>query len=466
MTGISRQNRICQSFNHAEAYDEAASMQRYVARQLFERIKTAQAQHQPARILELGCGTGFLTTLLAAHWPDAEIIATDFAPQMVQRMQARLGERVTGHVMDAAAPDVEGSFDIICGSLVFQWLDNPQAVLLHLEKMLKPGGRLFFSTLTQGTFEEWQQACTSEHSVGTPDYPTLAALQSCRPALCAGSWEGACYIQPFNSARAFLHHLSQTGACVPVAGYKPLQPAALRQAMNRFEAGGCAISWHIAYGCFQRPVRAGVFVTGTDTGVGKTFISACLVKAWSALYWKPLQSGLADEPGDTLTVTELAGADAASCLPSVGAFQASLSPEAAARAEGAEIDPASLVLPLAENDRPLVVEGAGGLMVPVTDRLMICDLIVRWALPVVVVARSGLGTLNHTLLTLEALRNRGVAIAGVVLNGPPDEDNCRVIEEKGRVRILAQVPHQSVVSAETVAEASRKLPSWSDVSPF
>jgi malonyl-CoA O-methyltransferase len=204
-----------------------------------------------------------------------------------------------------------------------------------------------------------------------------------------------------------------------------------------------------------------VFVTGTDTGVGKTLVSACLVRRWQAIYWKPLQSGLADEAGDTSTVAHLA--QGAECLPPAGAFQASLSPQAAAEAEGAHVSRAQLALTEVEDGRLLVVEGAGGVMVPATDELMMLDLAAIWGLPVVLVARSGLGTLNHTLLSLQVLRSRGVAVAGVVLNGPPNPANSRTIAQLGKVRILAEVGHMPALSPASVAEAAATFPAWEAV---
>ncbi len=459
-----RQARIQHSFDAAEEYDAAAVLQRVAGRRLFEILRARLAGRTPQRILEVGCGTGFLTQMLHEAWPEAELIATDLAPRMLERARMRVGEGVQFGVMDAAQPGVVRPFDLICGNLVFQWLDDPQAALQTLADLLAAGGVIAVSTLLDGTFEEWGRACTTEGVVAaTPSYPSAQTVQRWRPGLCAGQWTTECCVQSFESGLAFVRHLKDTGASVPREGGKALSSAELRRVMMRFEQVGAMATWHLAYGCFQRPQRAGVFVTGTDTGVGKTLTSACLVHAWKALYWKPLQSGLADEAGDTATVMTLSGCQPDACLSPAGAYQASLSPLAAARAEGAEIDPARLALPLQEPDHPMVVEGAGGLMVPATGTLMMVDLAEHWGLPVVLVARSGLGTLNHTLLSLEVLRARGLTVAGVVLSGPLNPDNCKTIQEKGQVRILAELPQQDEITAQSVAELSRLLPSWSDL---
>jgi len=228
---------------------------------------------------------------------------------------------------------------------------------------------------------------------------------------------------------------------------------------------GLTVTHHLAYGTFRKdgaPPR-GVFVTGTDTGVGKTLVSACLVRAWGAAYWKPLQTGIADEPGDTPTVAELAGLSKDRLHPPAYAFQAPLAPLPAAALEGASVNVDGLTLP--DSDRPLVVEGAGGLMVPVTEEVFIIDLIARLSLPVVLVARSTLGTINHTLLSLEALRARRIPVAGVVLNGPPNPGNREAIERFGQVRVLAEIPTLPHLDATAVAEVAARIPSFEVLFP-
>lgn len=457
-----RAARICKSFDAAEKYDQAATVQRVAARELFQRIQTSMVGKSPLRILEIGCGTGLLTEYLHACWPEAEILATDFAPNMLARAKMRLGEAVSYHQMDAAAPDVSGPFDVICGNLIMQWLPEPEKVLRNLAGLLAPDGVFAVSTLLDGTFAEWKQACQQEgRQAATPVYPELADAQSWRPAAFSGGWAEQDIVQAFADGMDFVRHLKATGASTPREGAVPLSAVQLRRVALRFQQAGCAVTWRVGYACFRKPPRKGVFVTGTDTGIGKTLVSACLVQRWQGAYWKPLQSGLADEEGDTPTVKHLAGD--APCFKPAGAFLASLSPDAAARAEGVQIDPAQLVLPQGEADKPLVVEGAGGLMVPATPELMMIDLAQRWGLPVVLVARSGLGTLNHTLLSLEALRTRQIAVAGVVLSGPLNAENRETIEQKGKVRILAEVPFCAEITPAVVSELAKLFPQWDDI---
>ncbi len=181
----------------------------------------------------------------------------------------------------------------------------------------------------------------------------------------------------------------------------------------------------------------GVSVTGTDTSVGKTVVSAWLVQHLKADYWKPVQAGLADGT-DAEAVARLAGLSPERIHPSAYELNAPLSPHEAARLDGIDIRMERIVPP--RTKRPLVVEGAGGLLVPLNKDHFIIDLIALCQLPAILVARSGLGTINHSLLSIEAMRRHGISIAGVVLNGPENPGNRRAIEEFGRVTVIATLP--------------------------
>jgi dethiobiotin synthetase len=181
------------------------------------------------------------------------------------------------------------------------------------------------------------------------------------------------------------------------------------------------------------------FVTGTDTDVGKTIVSALLTIALDGYYWKPIQSGR-DDGGltDRDRVGQLTGLRPERLLPERYCLGQPLSPHLAARLDGVEIELTDFALPVGL-DRPLIVEGAGGLLVPINDRHLMIDLIDHLGLPVVLVARSGLGTINHTLLSIGALRRSGIPILGVILNGPLNGDNRRAIEFYGQVSVIAEV---------------------------
>jgi malonyl-CoA O-methyltransferase len=205
----------------------------------------------------------------------------------------------------------------------------------------------------------------------------------------------------------------------------------------------------------------GVFVTGTDTGVGKTIAAACLARAWQAGYWKPVQTGLATGDDDTETVAALAGLPAERVVAPVYSLQAPLSPHAAAELEGVRIVMDAIALPRMAH--PLVVEGAGGLYVPLNDRDFMIDLMAKLALPVLLVARSTLGTINHTLLSLAALRSRRLPIAGVILDGPPNAGNRAAIEGFGQVRVLAELPRVDPLDNAAIERLAAGIPPFSEI---
>lgn len=191
----------------------------------------------------------------------------------------------------------------------------------------------------------------------------------------------------------------------------------------------------------------GFFVTGTDTDVGKTVVAAWLVARLGASYWKPVQAGT-DPETDSDTVRRLAGVGQERILPEAYVLPDPLAPHEAARRAGLAIDMAKLVPPA--SDRPLVVEGAGGLMVPLGDQSYVIDLARDLDLPLILVARSTLGTINHTLLSLEAIRRRGLPLAGVVINGPETPHNRAAIERYGRVQIIAEIPRLDPVTSDSL----------------
>jgi dethiobiotin synthetase len=188
-------------------------------------------------------------------------------------------------------------------------------------------------------------------------------------------------------------------------------------------------------------------IVGTDTNVGKTVFSAALAGALDAFYWKPVQSGL-DGETDTMTVARLSGLAAAKLLPEAYRLTTPASPHLAARIDGVTID----VDRLAPPDRaPLVVETAGGVMTPLTEAVSTIDLLARWRLPVILCARTTLGSINHSLLSLEALRRREIPIVGVVFVGEENEDTQRIIAKLSGARALGRLPFVSPLTAETLA---------------
>ena len=198
----------------------------------------------------------------------------------------------------------------------------------------------------------------------------------------------------------------------------------------------------------------GFFVTGTDTDVGKTLVSAWLLTHLEANYWKPVQAG-AEPETDSSTVRRLAEVAPERILTEAYVLPEAMAPHEAARRASTPIDMAKLVPPA--TDRLLVVEGAGGLMVPLTDTAYVIDLATELHLPVILVARSTLGTINHTLLSLEAIRRRGLPLAGVVINGPETPHNRAAIERYGQVAVIAEIPWLDTVNRSTLLAIEPEL---------
>ena len=191
-------------------------------------------------------------------------------------------------------------------------------------------------------------------------------------------------------------------------------------------------------------------IVGTDTNVGKTIVAAALVGALDAAYWKPVQAGLEGET-DSQTVARLSGVAPSHILPEAYRLRRPASPHIAARAEGLTIDAARLAPPNCAGD--IIIETAGGVMVPLNDDLLTIDLLAQWALPVILVARTGLGTINHSLLTLEALRRRNVSVHGVVFVGDEEPEAQRSIAVMGDARILGRLQLLAPLTRETLRHA-------------
>ena len=186
-------------------------------------------------------------------------------------------------------------------------------------------------------------------------------------------------------------------------------------------------------------------VTGTDTGIGKTVFSAALAGALGLPYWKPIQSGLEEET-DSKAVARLAGVRV---HPEAWRLVTPASPHLAAEIDGVTIDADALVPPPGD----LLIEGAGGALVPVTRTLLYADLFARWQIPVIVCARPGLGTINHSLLTIEALKARHVPIHGIAFVGEAAPDSEAIIAALSGAKRLGRLPHLDPLTPEALAAA-------------
>jgi dethiobiotin synthetase len=196
---------------------------------------------------------------------------------------------------------------------------------------------------------------------------------------------------------------------------------------------------------------SGYFVTGTDTNVGKTVLSALLVAALDAGYWKAVQTG-ASEGTDREAVQQWAEIDGERLPLERYRFDRPVSPHLASREAGVRIALEDFVLPAAPKGQRWIVEGAGGVMVPLNERALMRDLMRHIAFPIVIAARTALGTINHTLLTLGALREARLPICGVALIGEENLENQRAIEQYGKVRVVGRIPILKTISRASLLE--------------
>ena len=193
-----------------------------------------------------------------------------------------------------------------------------------------------------------------------------------------------------------------------------------------------------------------IVVTGTDTGIGKTVFSAGLTALLGGYYWKPVQAGLA-EGTDSGIIARLGNIPIGRILPEAYLLTTPVSPHRAAEIDGVELDPARLDIPNVKG--PLIIEGAGGLMVPLTRDTIFIDVFSHWQIPVVLCARTALGTINHSLLSIEALRSRNIPLLGIAFVGDEMPDTERTIAELGKVEVLGRLPFLAPLTAQTLLEA-------------
>ena len=196
-----------------------------------------------------------------------------------------------------------------------------------------------------------------------------------------------------------------------------------------------------------------IIICGTDTDVGKTIVSSFFVQGLKGIYWKPIQSGT-EEGTDTKTVCNLLSLEPNRYLSERYKFKAPVSPHWAAEQESGFIEPSNLKLP--DLNELIIIETAGGLMVPLNRDWLQIDQLKVWGAPIILVARTGLGTLNHTLLSLEALKYRNLDVLGIVLNGPPHKDNPKTLEQFGDTKILASLPIFDEVNAKVLSQEWNK----------
>ena len=203
--------------------------------------------------------------------------------------------------------------------------------------------------------------------------------------------------------------------------------------------------------------KKGFFITGTDTGVGKTFFSSILMKKYNFDYWKPIQTGKFIE-NDTFYIKQNIGIEKNRLHKPIYSFKKPLSPHLASNYEKISINMKKIKKP--NSDRPLIIEGAGGILVPLNKKNLLIDLIKKFKFPVIVVSKSILGTINHTLMTLEILKKNKINIFGVILNNIKNKkegyQNAKSIEDFGNIKVLGQISSINNITKKKIEILSKK----------
>lgn len=266
---VARKRLVARTFAAAaETYDQHARVQRAVAAELAERTARLPLPAAP-RVLEIGCGTGFLTALLLRRFPAARLLATDLAEAMVTHCRRKLGAadrggaaaRAAYAVMDGEWPALRpAQHELVLASLAFQWFAELAPALARLVGCLAPGGTLLFATLGADTFREWRAAHAAlglRH--GVPSLPSADALLAALPAGGVGAparVDEAWHELQYPRARDFLTALRAAGAHLPAPGYRPLPSAQLRAVLAALERGGpVRITYHVLYAAYTAPAR-------------------------------------------------------------------------------------------------------------------------------------------------------------------------------------------------------------------
>ena len=193
-----------------------------------------------------------------------------------------------------------------------------------------------------------------------------------------------------------------------------------------------------------------IFITGIGTGIGKTIVSAALVEKLKADYWKPVQSGDLDN-SDTLKVKSLITNTISVFHPEAYRLTQPFSPHKSAAIDGISIDKNKIIIP--DTDNTLIIEGAGGLMVPLKDNFLMIDLIKQLNAEVILVSQNYLGSINHTLLSIDALKNHNIAIKGIVFNGLKDIYSKEFILDYSGVELLGHVPEYAIINKKNIIDA-------------
>ncbi|MCK5374554.1 MAG: methyltransferase [Alphaproteobacteria bacterium] len=250
---MSWKDNVIKNFDDkAQFYDKESQVQRVVAETLIAELPKGREAEKIENILEIGCGTGYLTQLLFEKYENKNICVSDISPSMIVQAQMR-GQEVAaarGHttrwaVFDAEKPPVNmtGTYDLIVANMVFQWLEKSQKSIERLSQLLKPGGRIIYSTLGPESFDEWKSVLRElDIPIGILDFDVSSDV-----------YKEEFLIKSYEDSYEFLHAIKDIGAGEAKKGYKPMTMARLREACDKFNKRyDTSITWHILYGSVQR----------------------------------------------------------------------------------------------------------------------------------------------------------------------------------------------------------------------
>ncbi len=254
---MARRDAIARAFGAAQDYDRHAAIQRRAAEALADRIAALDLT-SPA-LLELGCGTGFLTQAMQARGIGGHWTVSDLAPPMVERCRQRVrGPHLTFAVLDIERdePPAAGDYDLITASLAAQWFDDLDAAVARMLRWVRPGGHVLFNTLASGTFREWRDALAKAGAgAGTPVYPSVEQIAAIHRQAQVAPPAARVLHDRHDDARGFLASVKAIGAGVPARGHRPVGPAAMRAAMRHFEGAGSTATYEIVTCHFRRPLE-------------------------------------------------------------------------------------------------------------------------------------------------------------------------------------------------------------------
>jgi dethiobiotin synthetase len=197
-----------------------------------------------------------------------------------------------------------------------------------------------------------------------------------------------------------------------------------------------------------------IFVTGIGTDVGKTVVSSILVEALKADYWKPIQTG-SFFATDTATVQKLISNSESKFHPESFSLKQYMSPHAAAELEGVEINLAGINFPDTQNT--LIIEGAGGLMVPLNKKEFVIDIAIKFDAEVILVMQNYLGSINHSLLSIDSLKHRGLKILGIVFNGPTHKLSEDIVLDYAGVKLLGRINKEGEINKEVISKYAKEF---------